>query len=225
MPSVRLQTRRQNVAFMVMTALYFALRHPQDVPKIPIKVTRMLFGSGIGVSTLRLLQTLTWQNDAGVQFPVFAAVQPDQPMKVTSCRVTFHSALLEYMEGETPQVCQSGFFHGLTDVTRLAFQYAEKDIEGAWDAWTPQSLEKLFLSELTASQKPQGSTMTRKVKYCPVCRRALGMFFYGSVAELRQITRGISLEKSRFIIGSVKTPEPRPKWMCLGCGIKIWPAS
>ena len=199
MKTIRLQTRRHNIAFMVMTALSFALWHPTADVCLPIKVPRMLFGSGIGVSTLRLLTALTWQGETSECLPVFVDVWPDQPMKVTV-----------------------GFFQGLTDVTALAFRYAEKEIEGAWDAWTPQNLEKLFLSELTAAQTPAGSTMIRKVKYCPVCRKALGTFFYGSAEELRQLIGGQRLEKTRFIVGSPSSPEPRPKWMCPGCGIKIW---
>ena len=176
---LHLQTNRPNIVFMVTAALEFARIHPDTVARLPIKMTKILFGSGIGVSTLRLLKTLTWRIDEGKE---------------------------------------------LLDVTRLAFQYAEREITGEFDDWTPRSIEKMFVSELIATQTPEGSTLKRKVKYCPVCRKKLGILFYGTVKQLRKGLRGIPMEKSSFIIGNPNAPDPKPRWMCSACQLKIWSA-
>ena len=109
-------------------------------------------------------------------------------------------------------------------MTRLAFQYAEREITGEFDDWTPRSIEKMFVSELIATQTPEGSTLKRKVKYCPVCRKKLGILFYGTVKQLKKGLRGIPMEKSGFIIGNPSAPDPKPRWMCSACQLKIWSA-
>ena len=76
---LHLQTNRPNIVFMVTAALEFAMRHPDTVARLPIKMTKILFGSGIGVSTLRLLKTLTWRIDEGKELPIFF---PSCPIKL-----------------------------------------------------------------------------------------------------------------------------------------------
>lgn len=219
---VRLETHRPNIAFMVMSALYFHLQHPDAVVRIPIKMTRVLFGSGMGVSTVRLLQRLTWKTEEVESRAVFYSVLPDQAMKVKACDVVFQKSLFEFMRDRDPQCCQEGFFQGMTDVTELAFRYAGKEIAGDFDGWTPSSIEKMFLSELVHVQTPKGSTMARKVKYCPVCRKPIGRLFYGSMSDLKKLLGGIRLEDSSYIIGNTSDSEPRPLWMCPACQLKIW---
>lgn len=207
---------------MVTAALDFAMENPDAVVCLPIKMTRVLFGSGIGVSTLRLLKSLVWESEEGKQVPVFFSILPDQAMKVTDCKVVFDPTLLDSVERSEVSKCQREVFHGLRDVTRLAFQYAEREIAGEFDDWTIRSIEKMFVSELISTQTPEGSTLKRKVKYCPVCRKKLGTLFYGTVKQLKKGLRGIPLEKSGFIIGNPSAPDPKPRWMCSACQLKIW---
>ena len=209
---------------MVTAALDYAIKNPDTVARLPIKMTRVLFGSGIGVSTLRLLTSLTWESEEGQQVPVFFSILPDQAMKVTDCQVVFDPKLLDSADQKEVTQCQKDVFHGLLDVTRLAFQYAEREITGEFDDWTPRSIEKMFVSELIATQTPEGSTLKRKVKYCPVCRKRLGTLFYGTVKQLKRGLKGIPLEKSGFIIGNPSAPDPKPRWMCSACQLKIWSA-
>lgn len=219
-----LLTGRPNIAFMVTAALEFVRRHPDRVARLPIKMTRVLFGSGIGVSTLRLLKTLTWRIDEGKELPIFFSILPDQAMKVTDCQVVFDPRLIGSVDRGEVEKCQKEVFHGLRDVTRLAFQYAEREITGEFDDWTPRSIEKMFVSELISTQTPEGSTLKRKVKYCPVCRKRLGTLFYGTVKQLKRGLKGIPMEKSGFIIGNPSAPDPKPRWMCSACQLKIWSA-
>lgn len=222
MKSICLQTNRPKIAFMVMVALYYSMRHPASPVRLPIKMSRVLFGSGIGNSTLHLLGRLTWQTETGECLPVFKAVLPDQAMKVEDCCVVFHPALTAYVSGEDPVLCRAGLFHGMTDVSTLAFEYAEKEINGDWSAWTPQSLEKLFLSDLRTKQTPAGSAIRRKVRFCPVCRKSLGTLIYGAAKDLKKAMESRNLAKTPLIVGSPAAPEPRPTWMCLGCGLRVW---
>ena len=221
---LHLQTNRPNIVFMVTAALEFAMRHPDTVALLPIKMTKILFGSGIGVSTLRLLRTLTWRIDEGKELPIFFSILPDQAMKVTDCQVVFDPRLIDSVKRSEVEKCQKEVFHGLLDVTRLAFQYAEREITGEFDDWTPRSIEKMVVSELIATQTSEGSTLKRKVKYCPVCRKKLGILFYGTVKQLKKGLRGIPMEKSGFIIGNPSAPDPKPRWMCSACQLKIWSA-
>ena len=218
-----LLTGRPNIAFMVTAAFEFAMRHPDRVARLPIKMTRVLFGSGIGVSTLRILKTLALRIGGERASDLFS-ILPDQAMKVTDCQVVFDPKLIDSVERSEVEKCQKEVFHGLLDVTRLAFQYAEREITGEFDDWTPRSIEKMFVSELIATQTPEGSTLKRKVKYCPVCRKKLGILFYGTVKQLRKGLRGIPMEKSGFIIGNPSAPDPNPRWMCSACQLKIWSA-
>lgn len=222
MKTIRLQTDRPKIAFMVMAALYYSMRHPAAATRLPIKMSRVLFGSGIGNSTLHLLKRLTWQIETGECLPVFEAVLPDQAMKVEDCSVVFHPMLTACVSGEDPTLCRVGLFHGMTDISTLAFEYAEKEIDREWADWTPQSLEKLFLSDLRAKQTPAGSAIHRKVKFCPVCRKPLGTLIYGAAKNLKKAMGSRSFAKTPLIVGSPATPEPRPKWMCPGCGLIIW---
>ena len=93
-------------------------------------------------------------------------------MKVTDCQVVFDPKLIDSVDRGEVEKCQKEVFHGLLDVTRLAFQYAEREITGEFDDWTPRSIEKMFVSELIATQTPEGSTLKRKVKYCPVLHKS-----------------------------------------------------
>lgn len=222
MKPIRLQTDRPKIAFMVMAALYYSMRHPAAVTRLPIKMSRVLFGSGIGNSTLHLFGRLTWKTETGECLPVFEAVLPDQLMKVEDCRVVFHPTLTAYVCGEDPALCRAGLFHGMTDVSSLAFEYVEKEINGEWAAWMPQSLEKLFLSDLRAKQTPAGSAIRRKVRFCPVCRKPLGTLIYGVAKDLKKAIESRNLAKTPLIVGSPAMPEPRPRWMCPGCGLIIW---
>ena len=127
---------------MVTAALEFAMKHPDRGARLPIKMTRVLFGSGIGVSTLRVLKTLTWRIDEGEELPIFFSILPDQAMKVTDCQVVFAPKLIDSVKRSEVEKCQKEVFHGLLDVTRLAFQYAEREITGEFDDLTPRSIEK-----------------------------------------------------------------------------------
>lgn len=136
-------------------------------------------------------------------------------MKVMDCQVVFDPKLIDSVDRGEVEKCQKEVFHGLLDVTRLAFQYAEREITGEFDDWTPRSIEKMFVSELIATQTPE---------YCPVCRKTLGILFYGTVKQLKKGLRGIPMEKSGFIIGNPSAPDPKPRWMCSACQLKIWSA-
>lgn len=224
---IRLQSRSKKITFVVRVMLYFVRKYPGTKVTLPVKTVRTIYGSAFGWKPSLLLKKLQWFSDKGAQ-PVFAVIKENQVTKATQCEVLFHPTVLTVVSRESSEVYQKGvqgLFGGISDVAKAAFDLAEREMLGELEGWTERNLEKAFITQVLLAQTPKGSAVQRYVRCCPICHHTFAKIYYGEISEARLLSSSLHDKTERMIFGDAATPQPRPRWMCVGCRLRLWKTS
>lgn len=224
-PTVHLRTRNKKYVFLVMAMLSFARKFPEKTLTVPLKTLKLLYGTGVGNQPLKGLRELTWGTNDAEALPVFERIEPDSVTKPTKIVVAFRPELSAAAATTVPADLQRGLFSDVADVARVAFELAEKEMLGDLRDWTILNLAKAYRSRVLAAQTAAGSRVPRYVRICPLCGHGMVRLFYGTAQDYRDFLRTKKGKSEDIILGSPSDVEPRPRWMCAGCGLKLWQAA
>ena len=218
-PTVHLRTRNKKYVFLVMAMLSFARKFPEKTLTVPLKTLKLLYGTGVGNQPLKGLRELTWGTNDAEALPVFERIEPDSVTKPTKIVVAFRP---ELSATTVPADLQRGLFSDVADVARAAFELAEREMLGDLRDWTIPNLAKAYRSRVLAAQTAAGSSVPRYVRICPLCGHGMVRLFYGTAQDYRDFLRTRKEKPGDIILGSPTGAEPQPRWMCAGCGLKLW---
>ena len=221
-PTVHLRTRNKKYVFLVMAMLSFARKFPKKTLTVPLKTLKLLYGTGVGNQPLKGLHNLTWWTSDAEALPVFERIEPDSVTKPTKIVVAFRPELSAAAATTVPADLQRGLFSDVADVARAAFELAEKEMLGDLLDWTIPNLAKAYRSRVLAIQTAAGSCVSRYVRICPLCGHGMVRLFYGTAQDYRDFLRTRKEKPEDIILGSPTGSEPQPRWMCAGCGLKLW---
>ena len=221
-PAVRLRTRNKKYVFLVMAMLAFAQKFPKKTLTVPLKTLQLLYGTGVGNQPLKGLHNLTWWTSDAEALPVFERIEPDSVTKPTKIEVVFRPELLSAVATTAPADLQRGSFSNVADVARAAFALAEREMLGDLRDWTIPNLAKAYRSRVLAAQTAAGSSVPRYVRICPLCGHGMVRLFYGTAQDYRDFLRTRKEKPEDIILGSPTGAGPQPRWMCAGCGLKLW---
>ena len=221
-PTVHLRTRNKKYVFLVMAMLSFARKFPKKTLTVPLKTLKLLYGTGVGNQPLKGLHNLTWWTSDAEALPVFERIEPDSVTKPTKIVVAFRPELSAADATTVPADLQRGLFSDVADVARAAFELAEKEMLGDLLDWTIPNLAKAYRSRVLAIQTAAGSCVSRYVRICPLCGHGMVRLFYGTAQDYRDFLRTRKEKPEDIILGSPTGAEPQPRWMCAGCGLKLW---
>lgn len=223
-PAVHLRTRNKKYVFLVMAMLSFARKFPEKTLTVPLKTLKLLYGTGVGNQPLKGLRELTWGTNDAEALPVFERIEPDSVTKPTKIVVAFRPELSAAAATTVPADLQRGLFSDVADVARAAFELAEKEMLGDLRDWTIPNLAKAYRSRVLAIQTAAGSCVSRYVRICPLCGHGMVRLFYGTAQDYRDFLRTSKEKPEDIILGSPTGARPQPRWMCAGCGLKLWQA-
>ena len=221
-PTVHLRTRNKKYVFLVMAMLSFARKFPKKTLTVPLKTLKLLYGTGVGNQPLKGLHNLTWWTSDAEALPVFERIETDSVTKPTKIVVAFRPELSAAAATTVPADLQRGLFSDVADVARAAFELAEKEMLGDLLDWTIPNLAKAYRSRVLAIQTAAGSCVSRYVRICPLCGHGMVRLFYGTAQDYRDFLRTRKEKPEDIILGSPTGAEPQPRWMCAGCGLKLW---
>lgn len=221
-PAVRLRTRNKKYVFLVMAMLLFAQKFPKKTLTVHLKTLKLLYGTGVGNQPLKGLHNLTWWTSDAEALPVFERIEPDSVTKPTKIVVAFRPELSAAAATTVPADLQRGLFSDVADVARAAFELAEKEMLGDLRDWTIPNLAKAYRSRVLAAQTAAGSSVPRYVRICPLCGHGMVRLFYGTAQDYRDFLRTRKEKPEDIILGLPTGAEPQPRWMCAGCGLKLW---
>lgn len=221
-PTVHLRTRNKKYVFLVMAMLSFARKFPKKTLTVPLKTLKLLYGTGVGNQPLKGLHNLTWWTSDAEALPVFERIEPDSVTKPTKIVVAFRPELSAAAATTVPADLQRGLFSDVADVARAAFELAEKEMLGDLLDWTIPNLAKAYRSRVLAIQTAAGSCVSRYVRICPLCGHGMVRLFYGTALDYRDFLRTRKEKPEDIILGSPTGAGPQPRWMCAGCGLKLW---
>lgn len=218
---IRLITRNAKFAIIIWSCLAFAVKHPDRSARIPSKTVEVLFGTIVSATTVKALKNVRWMGDDTIR-PVFSAIER-YSMKATEWWVSFDAALLDRARHLTPEDLLLEICHGLPDVARAVYRVAEDELSGELPPWNIEALRAVLYRTVKLQQTPEGSSVAVKPKTCPLCgNREISTIFYGSPEELHQYRRHNQSAKDLVSVGNDSISGPKPRWECLGCGIKFW---
>ena len=221
-PAVRLRTRNKKYVFLVMAMLLFAQKFPKKTLTVPLQTLKLLYGTGVGNQPLKGLHNLTWWTSDAEALPVFERIEPDSVTKPTKIVVAFRPELSAAAATTVPADLQRGLFSDVADVARAAFELAEKEMLGDLRDWTNPNLAQAYRIRVLAAQTAAGSSVPRYVRICPLCGHEMVRLFYGTALDYRDFLRTRKEKPEDIILGSPTGAEPQPRWMCAGCGLKLW---
>lgn len=221
-PTVHLRTRNKKYVFLVMAMLSFARKFPEKTLTVPLKTLKLLYGTGVGNQPLKGLRELTWGTNDAEALPVFERIEPDSVTKPTKIVVAFRLELSAAAATTVPADLQRGLFSDVADVARAAFELAKREMLGDLRDWTIPNLAKAYRSRVLAAQTAAGSCVSRYVRICPLCGHGMVRLFYGTAQDYRDFLRTRKEKPEDIILGSPTGAEPQPRWMCAGCGLKLW---
>lgn len=221
-PTVHLRTRNKKYVFLVMAMLSFARKFPEKTLTVPLKTLKLLYGTGVGNQPLKGLHNLTWWTSDAEALPVFERIEPDSVTKPTKIVVAFRPELSAAAATTVPADLQRGLFSDVADVARAAFELAEREMLGDLRDWTIPNLAKAYRSRVLAAQTAAGSSVPRYVRICPLCGHGMVRLFYGTAQDYRDFLRTRKEKPGDIILGSPTGAEPQPRWICAGCGLKLW---
>lgn len=223
-PAVHLRTRNKKYVFLVMAMLSFVQKFPKKTLTVPLKTLKLLYGTGVGNQPLKGLRDLTWGTSDAEALPVFERIEPDSVTKPTKIVVAFRTELSAAAATMAPADYRRGLFSDVADVARAAFALAEREMLGDLRDWTIPNLAKAYRSRVLAAQTAAGSSVQRYVRICPLCGHGMVRLFYGTALDYRDFLRTRKEKPEDIILGSPSGTEPQPRWMCEGCGLKLWQA-
>ena len=221
-PAIRLRSRNKKYVFLVMAMLSFVQKFPKKTLTVPLKTLKLLYGTGVGNQPLKGLHNLTWWTSDAEALPVFERIEPDSVTKPTKIVVAFRPELLSAVATTAPADLQRGLFSNVADVARAAFALAEREMLGDLRDWTIMNLAKAYRSRVLAAQTAAGSRVPRYVRICPLCGHGMVRLFYGTAQDYRDFLRTRKEKPEDIILGSPSGAGPQPRWMCAGCGLKLW---
>ena len=221
-PAVRLRTRNKKYVFLVMAMLLFAQKFPKKTLTVPLKMLKLIYGTGLGNQPLKGLHNLTWWPSDAEALPVFDRIEPARVTKPTKIVVAFRTELLAAAATTAPADYRRGLFSDVADVARTAFALAEREMLGDLRDWTIPNLAKAYRSRVLAAQTAAGSSVPRYVRICPLCGHGMVRLFYGTAQDYRDFLRTRKEKPEDIIMGSPPGAEPQPRWMGAGCGLKLW---
>lgn len=219
---IRLLSNNAKFAVIIWTSLAFAVKHTDCSARIPSKTIEVLFGTAVSAATVKALRNVRWSDDEGNTRSVFTAIERCVN-KASAWWMSFDAALLDRArrfsrEDFLPQIC-----HGLPDISRDVYRMAEDELSGELPPWNTEALRAVLYRTVKLKQTPAGSAVTVKPKSCPLCgSRDISTIFYGSPEELHQYRRHNHSAKTMVSVGTDSIVGPKPRWECLGCGIKFW---
>lgn len=223
-PAIRLRSRNKKYVFLVMAMLSFVQKFPKKTLTVPLKTLKLLYGTGVGNQPLKGLRNLTWGTSDAEALPVFERIEPDSVTKPTKIVVAFRPELLSAVATTAPADLQRGLFSNVADVARAAFALAEREMLGDLRDWTIPNLVKAYRSRVLAAQTAAGSCVSRYVRICPLCGHGMVRLFYGTAQDYRDFLRTRKEKPEDIILGAPSGAELQPRWMCAGCGLKLWKA-
>ena len=221
-PVVHLRTRNKKYVFLVMAMLSFAQKFPKETLTVPLKTLKLIYGTGVGNQPLKGLRNLTWGTINAEALPVFEGIEPDSVTKPMKIVVAFRPELSAVAATMAPADYWRGLFSNVADVARAAFALAEREMLGDLRDWTIPNLAKAYRSRVLATQTAAGSSVPRYVRICPLCGHGMVRLFYGTAQDYRDFLRTRKEKPEDIILGSPTGAEPQPRWMCAGCGLKLW---
>lgn len=224
-PKVHLRTRNKKYVFLVMAMLSFVQKFPKKTLTVPLKTLKLLYGTGVGNQPLKGLRELTWGRSDAEALPVFERIEPDSVTKPTKIVVAFRPELLAAAATMAPADYRRGLFSNVADVARAAFALAEREMLGDLRDWTIPNLAKAYRSRVLAAQTAAGSRVPRYVRICPLCGHGMVRLFYGTAQDYRDFLRTRKEKPEDIILGAPSDTGPQPRWMCTGCGLKLWQAA
>lgn len=221
---IRIITRNTKFAVIIWTSLLFAVKHTDSSARIPSKTIEVLFGTAVSAATMKALKNVHWSDDEGTSRAVFTAIERcgNNP---SAWWMSFDATLLDCARRFTredflPQTCQ-----GLSDISRAVFRMAEDELLGELPPWNAEALRAVLYRTVKLKQTPAGSAVAVKLKTCPLCgSRDISTIFYGSPEELHRYRRNNQSAQNLVSVGNDSILGPKPRWECLGCGIKFWAA-
>lgn len=220
--SIIFQTKSPKISFLALAPLFFLKKHSGQVVRMPLKTVKMLFGSGITKPTIQALMRLSWKGAVDQWLPVFRVVTPDRDSLPSAFFVEFDPAFLDGVSKVFPDDLCRMLYYGIRDLSLAALEFAEAELMGDFQDWSPRAMEKMFLNRILSTQSPTGSAVARRIIYCPLCRHTVVALFYGTAKELHQLPAYRKNNAKNVILGDILVPQPRPKWVCTGCGLKLW---
>lgn len=134
---------------------------------MPVKTVKMLFGSGITKPTILALMRLCWKGAAEQWLPVFRVVTSDRDSLPSAFFVEFDPAFLDGVSKVFPDDLCEMLYYGIRDLSRVALDFAEAELMGDFQDWSPRAMEKMFLNRILSTQSPTGSAVARRIIYCP----------------------------------------------------------
>ena len=221
-PAVHLRTRNKKYVFLVMVMLSFVQKFPKKTLTVPLKALKLLYGTGVGNQPLKGLRNLTWGTINAEALPVFEGIEPDSVTKPMKIVVAFRPELSAVAATMAPADYWRGLFSNVADVARAAIALAERVMLGDLRDWTILNLAKVYRSRVLAAQTAAGSRVPRYVRICPLCGHGMVRLFYGTAQDYRDFLRTRKEKPEDIILGSPTGAEPQPRWMCAGCGLKLW---
>lgn len=219
---IRLITRNAKFAIIIWSCLAFAVKHPDRSARIPSKTVEVLFGTTVSAATVKALKNVRWADDEGTTRSVFTAIERCGN-KASDWWMSFDAALLDRARRFSREDFLPQIGHGLPDVSRAIFRMAEDELSGELPPWNMEALRAVLYRTVKLQQTPAGSAVVVKPKTCPLCGgRDISTIFYGSPEELHEYRRHNHSAKTLVSVGNDSILGPKPKWECLGCGIKFW---
>ena len=218
-----LSTTNPKLIFLVWFCLYFAVKHPHKSVRLPSVVIKMLYGTEISAATVRTIRTLRWKDEAGLEHPVFTTVERIDTQSPKNWWVSLDVTLLEQAGRWPLPTFYASLFSGMTNIGRLVFDFAEKELLGELKGWNPENLKAIFISQLLQKQTATGSSVSIRPKSCPLCNsREIAVVFYGSLRDLQAYRSKNHLDWARVSLGEKTGNGPYPRWQCLTCHLKFW---
>lgn len=219
---IRFITANAKFAIIIWTSLAFAVKHLDRSARIPSKTIEVLYGTKISAATVTALKNVRWADEEGNTRSVFTAIERCGN-KASAWWMSLDAPLFERArrfskEDFLPQIC-----HGLADAARAVYHLAEDELSGELPPWNTEALRAVLYRTVKLQQTPAGSAVAVKPTSCPLCgSRDISTIFYGSPEELHEYRRHNHSAKTLVSVGNDSILGPKPRWECLGCGIKFW---
>ena len=108
---------------------------------------------------------LCWKGAADQWLPVFRAVTPDRDSLPSAFFVEFDPAFLDGVSKVFPDDLCRMLYYGIRDLSRVALDFAEAELMGDFNEWSPRAMEKMFLNRILSTQSSTGSAVARRIIY------------------------------------------------------------
>lgn len=223
--SIRLCTKNVKLRLIAWACLAFAVKHPSASVRIPVKTVQAIYGTAFSAATAKSLRALRWNDGDGAEHPTFAAVE-SAPGKTQTWWVSFNVQLVDTARHLSPEAIILNIYSGLPDISRWIFQMTVDELDGRLPPLTTEDLRTILYRTIRTKQTPEGSAVPVKPRSCPLCAsRDISTIFYGSREAMHVYLKKNQRGRSMVSVGDNSISGLKPRWECLGCGIKFWEAA